>query len=363
MYTCSPMYPGPVSVHQEVLKVISKDYSPARYSKEYEEMYAYVCNSIQNIAGTKNDVVLATGEAMLGLWTALKSCLKAGDKVLCVGNGVFGDGFADMAKALQLETRLISFPYDTTFTTENIKEVEKVIDEFKPTMITAVHCDTPSGTLNPLAELGELKKRKNVPLLVVDAVASIGGVPIFADDWNIDILLGGSQKALSCPPDMTIMTISPTAWEYIDKVSYVGYEALKPFMGIGFDVKKYPYTPNTQGVYALGTILKVMENEGYENVFKRHEEVALICREGIKEIGLKLYPKENAVSSPTCTAIYIPDGKDWAKMHEDIKEEGVFLGGSYGSLSGTVFRLGHMGTQANTVLMQRALEVLASYLK
>ncbi len=134
-------------------------------------------------------------------------------------------------------------------------------------------------------------------------------------------------------------------------------------MGIGFDVKKYPYTPNSHGVYALGASLKAIENEGIENVYKRHEEVALLCREGIEKIGLKLFPVKEAISSPTCTAIYIPEGKDWAEMHEALKYDGVFLAGSVGSLDGKVFRLGHMGTQANVILMQRALETLASYLK
>ncbi len=360
MYTCAPMYPGPVSIHTEALKALSRDYYPARYDSKFQEAYQYVCTSIQKMSGTKNDVVLATGEGMLALWAALKSSLQAEDKVLAIGTGIFGDGFADMAKALGIEARLLSYPYDETINTSHLKEIEDAIDEFKPTMITFVHCETPSGTLNPLEQIGAIKKKKNVPLLVVDAVASMGGVPIDADECNIDILLGGSQKCLSCPPDMSILTISPKAWEYIDKVNYVGYEALKPFMNMGYDAKKYPYTPNSTGVFALEASIKAMEIEGFENVFKRHKEVSLYCQQAIKEMGLKLFPKEGAISSPTVTAVYIPEKflMNFEQIQAIAKDNGVFLGGSLGSLHNKVFRIGHMGTQADLTLVMKALNVI-----
>lgn len=363
MYTCAPMYPGPVSIHPEALKAMSRDYYPARYNPQYAKAYEYVCTSIQEMCNTKNDVVLATGEGMLGLWAALKSTLKAGDKVLTIGTGIFGDGFADMAKALKCEVYKLSYPYDSTINQDNIDEIEKIIDTFKPTMITLVHCETPSGTLNPLEAVGALKKKKNVPLFVVDAVASMGGVPIYADDCNIDILLGGSQKCFSCPADMSILAISPKAWEYIEQVAYIGYEALKPFMGIGCDPTKYPYTPHSSGVFALEASMQALAFEGYEKVYKRHEDISLMCREGIKEAGLTLFPRENAISSPTVTAVYLPQNIVWKEKQEELRDRGVFLGGSLGSLENKIFRVGHMGTQANPVLMKRTLDVIKDSFK
>ncbi len=360
MYICAPMYPGPVSIHREALKALSRDYYPARYDKNFSLAYEYVCSSVQELAGTKNDVVLATGEGMLALWAALKSCLQKDDRVLAIGTGIFGDGFADMADAIGAKSRLLSFGYDETINTSHLKEIEKAIDEFKPTMITLVHCETPSGTLNPLEEIGQLKKKKNVPLFVVDAVASLGGVPINADDCNIDILLGGSQKCFSCPPDMSILTISPTAWEYIDKVNYIGYEALKPFMNIGYDATKYPYTPNSSGVFALEASIKAMQIEGFDNVFKRHVEVSKYCQEEITKMGLKLFPKKEAISSPTVTAVYIPEHllMSFDQMQNTAKENGVFLGGSFGQLHNKIFRIGHMGTQADLTLLKKTLNVI-----
>ncbi len=358
MYICAPLYPGPSSTHKEALKALSRDYYPGRYSEEYANAYKYVCENIKSMCNTQNDVVLLTGEAIMGLWTSLKSTLTANDRVLSIGTGVFGDGFADMARAIGCEAKLLSYPYDTTIQDEQLKEIEEAIDDFKPTMITVVHCETPSGTLNPLAKLGALKKSKNVPLFVVDAVSSMGGTPIHTDDWNIDILIGGSQKCFSCPSDLTILAISPTAWEYIDKVNYIGYDALKQFMGIGYDVQKYPYTPHTSGVFALYAVLHAYNLEGIDNVYKRHEAVALMCRDGIKELGLELYVRSGSIPSPTVTSVYVPQNWIWKEKHNALCEEGVFLGGSYGSLDGTVFRLGHMGTQADPIIIKKALSAL-----
>ena len=110
-------------------------------------------------------------------------------------------------------------------------------------MITVVHCETPSGTLNPLAELGQVKKELGVPLLYVDAVSSIGGAPVLTDEWNIDLCLGGSQKCLSSLADMAFLAVSDAAWEIIDQVGYVGYCALKPFRTAQTE-HYFPYTPS-----------------------------------------------------------------------------------------------------------------------
>ncbi len=358
MYIEAPLYPGPSSTHKAALEALSKDYMPGRYSEDFANAYIYACSAIKKLCNTNNETVLQTGEAIQGLWTALKSTLTKEDKVLSIGTGVFGDGFADMAEAIGCEARLISYPYNTTLHNEQLAEIEKAIDEFKPTMITLVHCETPSGSLNPLEGLGALKKKKNIPLFVVDAVASIGGAPINVDDCNIDILIGGSQKCFSCPSDITTLTISETAWEYIEKVNYIGYDALKPFRGAINNPANLPYTPHASGIFALAAVLKAYEEEGFENIFKRHEEVAKFCRDGIKEIGLQLFVEEGSIPSPTVTAVCVPENVDWAKKHQELVEKGVFLGGSLASLSGKVFRLGHMGTQADKEIVKKALEVL-----
>ena len=361
-YAALPFYPGPVSIHPAVAVVLAQDYAPPRIGTEYLTLYRSVRARLQTLLGTKHDVIIGTGEGMLVLWGALKSLLKPGDTVLSVGTGVFGDGFADMAEMLGCRAVRISEPYDSTITAATLERVREAVRTHRPVLMTAVHCETPSGTLNPLAELGRLKHEMGVPFLVIDAVASAGGTPVEADAWYADCVLGGSQKCLSCPPDMSFMSVSDAAWERIREVGYVGYDAVKPFDGAVDDVMRHPYTPNWWGVAALDAALTVLEQEGLEQVFARHDAVARQCRAGLAEIGIPLWTSPDAVNSPTVTAARIPSGWSWPEWRDALAAEGLVVGGSLGPLSGKVFRLGHMGTQADAGRMAAALTVMQKVL-
>ncbi len=357
-----PFYPGPVTIPQEIAKAMYEDFAPPRFGMDYTNLYIDVAKKVQNMINTENEVIFPVGEAMLGLWGALKSCLKAGDKVLTVGTGVFGDGFADMAETLGCIVEKVSLPYNSTINAEALEIIDEAIKRVNPVMITAVHCETPSGTLNPLEALGQLKKDRNVPLFVVDAVASIGGAPIHADAWNCDILLGGSQKCLSCPPFMTIMAVSETAWEYAKKVNYIGYDSLLPFHNAHTSPTKFPYTPCWMGIKGLHAAMELIEKEGLENVYTRHEDVATVCRHGLAELGIPLWTAADAVNASTVTAAMIPDGYTIDTWKKAIADKGLIVGGSFGPMDGKVFRLGHMGAQANMKNMKNALNVMAQVL-
>ncbi len=195
----------------------------------------------------------------------------------------------------------------------------------------------------------------------MDAVASLGGTPVLADEWQIDLLLGGSQKVLSAPPGMSFVAISPRAWEIIAEVDYPGYDALKPFKE-GLQTGYFPYTPYWQGLAALHTATDLLLKEGLQQSFARHEVVASACRSRVQTLGLDLYPAEEAVNSPTVTAVKVPDGVRWDELDRQFRQHGLVVGGSYGPLAGKVFRLGHMGSQADHQLVHRALDVVETVL-
>jgi aspartate aminotransferase-like enzyme len=260
-----------------------------------------------------------------------------------------------MAKSIGAAVQVVGIPYNKTIT--NWAEIEKAIIEFKPKMITAVHCETPSGTLNPLEELGKLKDKYSVPLLYVDAVASLGGAPLLTDDWLIDLALGGSQKCLSAPPNLAFLSISERAWEIIDQVNYPGYDALKPFQDAQASFY-FPYTPYWHGVAALYKATQLLLEAGLENSFHRHAMAAGTCRQQLVEMGFSLFPAADAIPSPTVTAVNVPEGVSWTELDARLRQRGLVVGGSYGPLSGKVFRLGHMGTQADMALVQQALDVI-----
>lgn len=240
--------------------------------------------------------------------------------------------------------------------------IEQAIVEFKPKMITAVHCETPSGTLNPIAELGQLKVKHHVPLLYVDVVASMGGAPVLTDDWQVDLALCGSQKVLSVPPAMSMVAVSPQAWEIIEQVNYPGYDALLPFKTAP-QTGAFPYTPYWQGLAALYAGTQRLLDEGLERSFARHAEVAAFCRQRVENMGLSLFPAPGAVPSPTVTAVKVPEGIPWTEFDRRLREQGLVVGGSYGPLAGKVFRLGHMGTQADRALVAQALDIVEAVTK
>ena len=361
-YAKLPFYPGHVSIPDPVGEALAADYGPPRFSKDFLADYASAGENLRLLLGTRNDVILPTGEAMLGLWGALKCTLRPGDAMVSVGTGVYGDGFGDMAASMGCIVEKISVPYDRTLTPEDLERVDKAICRLKPVVITAVHCETPSGTLNPLDQLGLLKKDRNVPLFIVDAVASVGGAPVRADAWNVDIILGGSQKCLACPADMSILEVSEAAWERVEDVGYHGYEALQGFRLGSKDAARLPYAPNWNGVAALKVASRIILDEGLEAAFARHERVARQCRAGLSELGLALWTAPQATNSPTVTAVKIPPGFTWPEWRDALAARGLIVGGSFGPMNGKVFRLGHMGPQANAAKIDAALEVMAQTL-
>jgi len=222
------MVPGPVALHEDVIAVLGRDYGSGQVESDFLCLYDAASRGIGKLMGTKDDVVLMTGEGMLALWGALKSCLKPGDHVVSVGTGVFGDGIGEMAESFGCIVEKVSLPYDCSIRESDLAAVEEAIRRVKPVMLTAVHCETPSGTLNPIGLLGKLKKDLGVPLFYVDTVAGLGGAPVHMDEWNVDLMLGGSQKCLSCPPSMSMVGVSAAAWERMKEVNYQGYDAILP---------------------------------------------------------------------------------------------------------------------------------------
>ena len=350
-----PMVPGPVKLPQTVIDAFSVNYGSADLEPEFFELYHKTTANLQKIMDTANSVVVLSGEGMAALWGAMKSSIVRGDKVLAVATGLFGHGIADMAQSIGAEVHKVSLPDDQTLS--DTSEIETVIDTFKPKMITAVHCETPSGTLNPLMDLGRLKDNYHVPLLYVDAVSSIGGTPVMTDLWNIDLCLGGAQKCLSAPADTAFLSVSESAWEIIEKVDYVGYDALKPFREIT-DKHYFPYTPNWHGLAALNAGAEIILSEGLPACFERHATVASLCRQRLHEMGITLFPAHGSVPSPTVTSAYLPHGVKWEDFDARLRENGLVLGGNYGALAGKIFRMGHMGTQADEALVTEALNIV-----
>lgn len=353
------LIPGPVSVPEDIRAAWDFDYASSDLEDEFFALYHENQILTQQILHTKSDVLITSGEAMSILWAALKCTLKPGEKILAVSSGLFGEGFADMARTFGAEAQVCGFDFDSVPEPEKVREHAK---KFSPKVITAVHCETPSGTLTPcLKELGKIAHEVGA-LFVVDFVSSAGGATLDVDDSEIDIGLLGSQKVLSSTSPISISTISERAWDVIEKINYSGYEAFKDWRGV--ETKKFmPYTHDWQGVKALNISLKKILAEGLDNAIARHERAAKLCRDLGREMGLKLFPKDESFSSPTVTAFYVPEKfANWKEFDSRLREQGLAVGGNYGPLAGKVFRIGHMGSQANDELVQKGMGIIKAIL-
>lgn len=353
-----PMVPGPTSVPAEVLRAYQVDYASSDLEQEFFDLYARVEGQLQQILSTENRIAIMTGEGMVALWGALKSCLLPGDRVLAVSTGLFGSGIGDMARSVGAAVEVVEFPYDAV---ADPSRIEDAIARFRPKMVTMVHCETPSGTLNPVGEVGKLVAGYEVPLFYVDAVSSAAGAELRTDDWHIDLCLVGSQKCLSAPADTAVVAVSPRAWRAVEEVGYQGYDALLPWRN-ALESRYFPYTPHWHGIAGLEVACRRILEEGLESVVARHRRVAALCRAGLRKLGLELYPRKEEYCSPTVTAARVPESLGWTELDRRLRERGVGVGGNYGPLAGKVFRLGHMGSQADEVLVKQTLEALAEAL-
>ncbi|KAF9128550.1 hypothetical protein BGW39_004967 [Mortierella sp. 14UC] len=379
---------GPTVVPQYLLERYNNTfYGSGDLHKECLDSYNDCCAQLEGLIGFRaerargGEIVIMSGEGMVGLWGGLKSVIpwpfqyskETGKlvaeseerkfRVLTVGNGVYGCGMLDMVVGLRypnVEVKAVDSAWDSPV---DVEKVVEALREWQPDLVTMVHCDTPTGALNSEAVrfVGEACS-KTQALFYVDVVSSAGAVPVDISGWNIDIGLLGSQKAFSLEPSLGIVTVSAKAWKQIEKVNYGGYDALLPFKSFQKS-GVFPYTPLWSALDAMQFQFKTIygpNSEFAENVYKRHADVAQYCRDRVRKMGLKLWwDKEyEALNSASVTAIRVPENTTWEALDQKLRKEGVIFGGSYGQTANALFRIGHMGTQADLKTVTYALDVL-----
>ena len=267
------LVPGPVTVPENIRAAWSSDYGSSDLEDEFFSLYRDNQILTQKLLRTHNDIVITSGEAMSILWAALKCTLRPGEKMLAVSSGIFGDGFYEMAQSLGIDAMVCVFQYDDVPNPQKVREYAK---RFRPKVITAVHCETPSGTLTPcLSELGRIAREYGA-LFVVDFVSSAGGVPLDVDSCGIDIGLLGSQKVLSLTSSLSISSISPRAWEVIEDVNYQGYEAYSAWRKVP-EVHHMPYSHDWHSMKALNISLNAIMSEELITCWVRHHAAAKLC--------------------------------------------------------------------------------------
>lgn len=337
------MTPGPTEVRENVRFARAERTTNPDLDINFYNFYKETCESIAKFLYTKNEVRILSGEGILGLEAACASLTEPGDRVLIIDNGIFGEGFSDFVKIYGGIPVFFKGDRHKKIDVEELRAFLEKDSSFK--YATVVHCDTPSGVLNDISEICPLLKSKGI-LTVVDSVAAMGGEEVRVDEWKIDIVLGGSQKCISAPPGLTLLSISCDAFDAMEnrKTSiasfYCNLLAWKDY----YKNKWFPYTPPVSDIVGLRAAIDNILRD--KDILSRHRKIAEAVRKAVIKAGLNLYIKDGF--SSTVTVICVPQAISDSELREYMVDKyNVLIAGSFDYLAGKVIRIGHMGEGAN----------------
>jgi len=352
------MGPGPSCVPDQVYKALSQK-TIGHMDPAFLRIMDEIKGLLQTVMGTENRLTLPlSGTGSAGMEAAFVNLVERGDPVLILINGVFGKRMQDVASRLGAEVDTLEFDWGSPV---DPGEVKKKIGSKSYKIVAVVHAETSTGVCNPVREIGELV-RGGDSLYLVDAVTSLGGMPVQMDEWGADALYSGSQKCLSCPPGLAPVSFSDRAVEtlrsrkskvpnwYLDLTMIIAYwEGAK---------RVYHHTAPINMLYGLYEALRLLVDEGLESVYGRHRAGHERLVAGLEDMGLEmLAEKKNRL--PMLNAVRCPDDVDEAEVRRRLRQDHLIeIGAGLGPLAGKIWRVGLMGHTARTENVDRFLDAL-----
>ena len=336
------MLPGPTPIPPSAQAALARPMINHR-GPEFAELFGRCMDGVRWLYQTQGDVALLPASSGTGsLEAAVVNVLSPGDAVLALVAGEFGKRFADIAETFGAVVTRMEVPYGEAFSPEAVAEAV-ASSPYKAILIT--HNETSTAVMQPLEALARAARGASPEILIlVDAVSSLGVVPLPVDAWDLDVVATGSQKAFMIPPGMAACSISARAWKAHEAAKvpsyYWSFSKAKAFEGKG----QTPWTPALPLIYALDESLKIMRAEGLEGIFQRHETMTRMLRAGLKAIGLEPVVKDERIASRSVTAVYPPAGINPDAMRKEVQRQfGLVLAGGQGQMAGKIFRVGHLG--------------------
>jgi len=334
--------PGPTPCPDDVLQAMSRQMINHR-GPEFQEIIARITSNLQQFFETKNDVLTLTSAGTGAIEAAVVNTFSPGDRALCVSIGVFGDRFADIAQTYGVNVEKLSFEQGTAADPEAVAEALKKDASFKAVMVT--HNETSTGVTNDLGAIAKAIRGVRPDILIlVDAISSLGSVPLPIDAWDLDVVFTGSQKGWMVPPGMAMVAVSARAWKAVEQARipryYFDYTKAKSYLEKG----QTPWTPAVSVYFAMDVALQKLQKEGLNNIHERHARLGQFTRDSVKAMGLKIVPAEERYASNTVTAVWVPEGVDGPALNKLMRTEyNTVLAGGQAQLTGKIFRIGHLG--------------------
>ncbi|MCQ9202833.1 MAG: alanine--glyoxylate aminotransferase family protein [Prochlorococcus marinus XMU1425] len=335
------MIPGPTPVPEKVLQALGK-HPIGHRSKEFQDLVESTTKNLQWLHQTQNDVLTITGSGTAAMEAGIINTLSKGDKVICGENGKFGERWVKVAKEFGLEVIKIDSEWGTPLDPEEFKKVLEEDNQKEIKAVILTHSETSTGVINDLETISSYIRAHNAALSIVDCVTSLGACNVPVDEWELDIVASGSQKGYMIPPGLSFIAMSQKAWEAAEKSNLPKfYLNLKSYRK-SLLTNSNPYTPAVNLVFALDEALKMMREEGLDNIFQRHNKHKLAMSNAVKALNLKLFADEKYLS-PSITAIKT-EGIDAEEFRKTIKNNfDILLAGGQDHLKGKIFRVGHLG--------------------
>jgi alanine-glyoxylate transaminase/serine-glyoxylate transaminase/serine-pyruvate transaminase len=353
--------PGPSDVHPRVLRAMSTPLV-GHLDPEFIELMEETKALLRMAFQTENALTLPiSGTGSAGMEACFVNLLEAGDEAIVGVNGVFGTRMVDIVERCGATPIAVEAAWGRIIEPEDIAAALRKAK--KPKLVAVVHAETSTGAWQPLEEIGRLAREAGA-LFVVDAVTSLGGVPLRVDAWGIDACYSGTQKCLSCPPGLAPLTFGPRAVEVLrrrtSKVQswYLDLSMLEKYWG---QERVYHHTAPITMNYALREALRLIEEEGLEARFARHRRNHEALVAGLGALGIEVASQEGH-QLPTLNCVRVPAGVDEAGVRRALLERhGIEIGGGLGPLKGQVWRIGLMGEssrESNVLLLLDVLERL-----
>ncbi len=353
--------PGPTSLPDAVREAGARQMVNHR-GPEFAALQNGIVERLKRAFKTENDVLIVTAAGTGGLESAIVSFLSPNDKVLAITIGAFGDRFAKIATAYGADVTKLAFDWGQAADPAKVRDALSEGGPWKAVLMT--QNETSTAVTNPISELAKaVHELAPDALVIVDAISGLGAVPFETDAWGLDIVVSGSQKAWMVAPGLSLVAVSPRAWEAAATAKMPKFYFDLLAHRASAESGQTPWTPAVGVMFQLDVALSLIEQEGLEAIWKRHEAVGAAVRAGLTKLGFKLLA-DPAFASNTVTGAWIPEDLDWKTFNGKLRALGLVVAGGQGNLKGKIFRIGHLGhvtvpsiLNAVAVLEQALLEL------